>query len=300
MTPLHITIAVVMAMLWGFGFVTSKYGATNMEPIFFLALRFIAVSLMLIWFVRIPHGQWKAIILFATTMGAGHFGLFYIALDMGVEASTAAIIWQTQVPLTVLLAAIWLGDRPGWLGTIGIVIAFCGVLVLVGEPRHFDNLLAIGLMVGSSIMWAVANIQAKKLVNIEPLALNAWMSFFSAVILLICSIALERGQIASFWVADWRLHGSLFFQVMGSTILAYWIWYYLLAHHPVSRVSGFTLMVPFFGVLFGIFTLGEPMTWPTALGGIITLAGVILIVFSRRALDGATQKPARTPAQKLK
>ena len=299
MTPLHIFLAVVMAMLWGFGFVTSKYGATNMEPLFFLALRFIAVSLMLVWFVRMPRGQWRAILFFAASMGAGHFGLFYIALDMGVEASTAAIIWQTQVPLTVLFAAIWLGDRPGWLGTIGIVIAFCGVLVLVGEPRHFDNLLAIGLMFGSSIMWAVANIQAKKLANVEPLALNAWMSVFSAVILLVCSLALETGQIASFWVADWRLHGSLFFQVMGSTVLAYWIWYHLLGRHPVSRVSGFTLLVPFFGVLFGIFTLGEPMTWPTALGGIVTLVGVTLIVFSRRALDGANAKSPRAPARKL-
>ena len=139
-------------------------------------------------------------------------------------------------------------------------------------------------------MWAVANIQAKKLTNLEPLALNAWMSVFSAAILLICSIALERGQIASFWVADWRLHGSLFFQVMGSTVIAYWIWYYLLARHPVSRVSGFTLMVPFFGVLFGIFTLGEQITWETALGGIVTLVGVTLIIFSRRAQDGASQK----------
>ncbi len=299
MTPLQIIIAVVMAMLWGFGFVTSKYGATNMEPLFFLALRFIAVSLMLIWFVRIPRGQWKAIILFSITMGAGHFGLFYIALDMGVEASTAAIIWQTQVPLTVLLAAIWLGDRPGWLGTIGIFIAFGGVLVLVGEPRHLNNVLAIGLLIGSSIMWAVANIQAKKLANVEPLALNAWMSVFSAMILLICSIALERGQIESFWVADWRLHASLFFQVMGSTVFAYWIWYYLLARHPVSRVSGFTLLVPFFGVLFGIFTLGEPMTWPTALGGIVTLFGVTLIVFSHRALDGPAQRSSHAPARKL-
>ena len=299
MTPLHIFLATAMAMLWGFGFVTSKYAAVTMEPLFFLALRFIAVSLILIWFVRLPRGQWKAIILFAISMGAGHFGLFYVALDMGVEASTAAIIWQTQVPLTVLLAAFLLHDKPGWVGIFGIVIAFGGVLVLVGEPRHFENVLAIGLALASSIMWAVANIQAKKLANVEPLALNAWMSVFSAGILLVCSLILESGQLQSYWVADWRLHGSLFYQVIGSTVLAYWIWYFLLARHPVSRVSGFMLLVPFFGVLFGIFTLGEPMTWPTALGGIVTLIGVSLIVFSRRPVDSAGENSGRAPARKL-
>jgi O-acetylserine/cysteine efflux transporter len=296
MTPLHIFLAVAMAMLWGFGFVTSKYAAGHMEPLFFLALRFIAVSLILVWFARLPRGQWKAIFLFAVSMGAGHFGLFYVALDMGVEAATAAIIWQSQVPLTVLFAAFVLGDRPGWVGALGIAIALGGVVVLVGEPRHFGNGLAIGLMLASCVMWAVANIQAKKLTTVEPLALNAWMSVFSAVMLLICSLILEEGQIASYWVADWRLHGSLIYQVLASTVLAYWIWYYLLARHPVSRITGFMLLVPMFGVLSGIFALGEPMTWPTALGGIVTLIGVALIVFSRRAGDiAARRKPTAQP-----
>ena len=299
MTPLHILLAIVMAMLWGFGFVTSKYAAVHMEPLFFLALRFIAVSLLLVWFVRLPRGQFKAVMLFACSMGAGHFGLFYIALEMGVEASTASIIWQTQVPLTVILAAFWLGDRPGWVGVLGVAIAFGGVLVLVGEPRHFDNGLAIGLMFASCIMWAVANIQAKKLTTVEPLALNAWMSVFSAIILLTCSLILERGQLESFLVADWRLHGSLAYQVVGSTVLAYWIWYFLLARYPVSRVTGFMLLVPFSGVLSGIFALGEPMTWPTALGGVVTLIGVTLIVRAPRPSGGKAENGARAPARKL-
>ena len=79
MAPLHILLAIAMAMLWGFGFVTSKYAAVHMELLFFLALRFIAVSLLLVWFVRLPRGQLKAVMLFACSMGAGHFGLFYIA-----------------------------------------------------------------------------------------------------------------------------------------------------------------------------------------------------------------------------
>ena len=298
MTPLHILLGFALAMLWGFGFVTGKYSASHMEPLFFLALRFILVSLILVWFVRLPRGHIKAVMLFALSMGAGHFGLFYIALSMGVEASTAAIIWQTQVPMTVVLAALLLGDRPGWIGFFGIVIAFSGVLVLVGEPRHFGNGLAIGLMLASCVMWAIANIQAKKLTDVEPLALNAWMSVCSAIMLLICSLILERGQLESFLVADWRLHGSLIYQVVPSTVIAYWIWYFLLSRHPVSRVSGFMLLVPLFGVLAGIFALGEPMTWPTALGGVVTLIGVSMIVLSRRPSDGAADKSAGAPAQK--
>ena len=290
MQPSHILIAVGTALLWGFGFVTSKYGADHMPPLFFLALRFTLMALMLLWFVRPPSGRWLAVSLFALTMGAGHFGLFYIALNMGVEASTAAIIWITQVPLSAVLAALILRERPGWLAIVGIAIAFGGAVVLVGEPRHTGNVVAIGLMFGSSIAWAVANVQVKRLTDIPPLALNGWMSAITALLLFPLSFALEEGQLASLLQPDWRLHGSLIYQVVGSTLLAYWAWYYLLARNPVATVAGFMLLVPVLGVIFGVFTLGEPLTWQTLVGGAIIICGVSLIVLKREREAAATTR----------
>ena len=287
MQPSHIPIAIGTALLWGFGFVTSKYGADHMPPLFFLALRFTLMALMLVWFVPVPAGRWLAVSLFAATMGAGHFGLFYIALNIGVEASTAAIIWITQVPLSALLAGLVLRERPGWAAFAGIAVAFGGVLVLVGEPRHTGNAVGIGLMFGSSIAWAVANIQVKRLTDISPLALNAWMSAVSALLLFPLSFALEEGQIASLLQPDWRLHGSLLYQVFGSTLLAYWAWYYLLARNRVATVAGFMLLVPVVGVVFGVLVLGEPLTWQTAVGGVITVSGVALIVLWRQRAPAA-------------
>ena len=281
MQPSHIPIAVGTALLWGFGFVTSKYGADHMPPLFFLALRFALMTLMLVWFVPLPAGRWRAVSLFALTMGVGHFGLFYIALNIGVEASTAAIIWITQVPLSALMAGLVMRERPGWAAFVGIAIAFGGVVVLVGEPRHTGNALGIGLMFASSIAWALANVQVKRLTDISPLALNAWMSAISALLLFPLSFALEQGQIASLLQPDWRLHGSLLYQVFGSTLLAYWAWYYLLARNKVATVAGFMLLVPVVGVVFGVLILGEPLTWQTAVGGLVTLSGVALIVLWR-------------------
>ena len=281
MPPSHIAIALGTALLWGFGFVTSKYGADHMPPLFFLALRFTLMALMLLWFVRPPAGRWRAVSLFALTMGAGHFGLFYVALNIGVEASTAAIIWITQVPLSALLAGIVLRERPGWMALLGIAIAFGGAVLLVGEPRHTGNAVGIALMFGSSIAWAVANVQVKRLTDISPLALNGWMSAISALLLFPLSFALEEGQIASLLQPDWRLHSSLLYQVVGSTLLAYWAWYYLLAHNKVATVAGFMLLVPVVGVIFGVFILGDPITWQTLVGGAIIVSGVALIVLKR-------------------
>ena len=281
MQPSHIAIAIGTALLWGLGFVTSKYGADHMPPLFFLALRFTLMALMTVWFVVPPRGRWLAVGLFALTMGVGHFGLFYIALNIGVEASTAAIIWITQVPLSALLAGLVLRERPGWVAVVGIAIAFGGAVVLVGEPRHTGNAVGIGLMFCSSISWAVANVQVKRLLDISPLALNAWMSAISALLLFPLSFALEEGQLASLLQPDWRLHGSLVYQVLGSTLLAYWAWYYLLARNRVATVASFMLLVPAVGVILGVFTLGEPITWQTLVGGAVIVSGVALIVLKR-------------------
>ncbi len=290
MPPSHIAIALGTALLWGFGFVTSKYGADHMPPLFFLALRFALMALMLLWFVRPPAGRWLAVSLFALTMGAGHFGLFYIALNIGVEASTAAIIWITQVPLSALLAGIVLRERPGWMALLGIAIAFGGAVLLVGEPRHTGNAAGIALMFGSSIAWAVANVQVKRLTDISPLALNGWMSAISALLLFPLSFALEEGQIASLLQPDWRLHSSLVYQVVGSTLLAYWAWYYLLAYNKVATVAGFMLLVPVVGVIFGVFILGDPITWQTLVGGAIIVSGVALIVLKRTPEPAVTSR----------
>jgi O-acetylserine/cysteine efflux transporter len=287
MNPTHILFAGGMALIWGFGFVASKYGASHMPPLFFLTLRFCAAGLILVWFVKVPRQHLVGIGLFAASMGLGHFGLFYVALSLGVDASTAAIIWQLQVPMTTLLAAIVLRERPGWRGALGIAIAFAGVVILAGEPRHLDKILGIGLMLASSVMWAIANIQAKRLAAVGPLTLNAWMSVMAAPVMLALSLALEQGQIDSLLTDDWRVHGSLLYIMAGSTLLGYWLWYFLLQNYPVSRVAGFMLLVPFVGVLAGVLVMHDPLTWQTGVGGLATLVGVALIVLRRAHAEDA-------------
>ncbi len=282
MTPPHIALAVATAVLWGYGFVTSKYGADHMPPLFFLALRFGLVTLVLAVFARVPSGRLGAVALFSLVMGVGHFGLFYIGLSIGVEASTAAIIWLTQIPLSVILATIMLRERPSWIAVTGIGIAFAGVLVLVGEPRHVGNAVGIGVMFASSVAWAIANIMAKRLSDIPAITLSAWMGIFSTIVLFPLSFIFEEGQIESLLQPDWWLHGSLLYQVVGSTLLAYWAWYFLLARNRVSTVSGFMLLVPLFGFIAGVLQLGEPFTWQSAAGGAAALAGVAMIVLWER------------------
>ena len=61
MSAIQIVCAVAVPLLWGYQFVAIKVGVTEFPPLFFLALRFMAIALLLVPFVRKPtRQQWLA------------------------------------------------------------------------------------------------------------------------------------------------------------------------------------------------------------------------------------------------
>ncbi|MGC8165189.1 hypothetical protein ACP3WT_26630, partial [Salmonella enterica] len=78
-----------------------------------------------------------------------------------------------------------------------------------GEPRVASAPLHLALIIGASLLWAIANIQMKQLAAIDGFALNAYMSLFAAPQLLAVSAVLETGQIDSLRTASLWGYASL-------------------------------------------------------------------------------------------
>jgi O-acetylserine/cysteine efflux transporter len=55
MSAIQIVCAVAVPLLWGYQFVAIKVGVTEFPPLFFLALRFLAIALLLVPFVKRPR-----------------------------------------------------------------------------------------------------------------------------------------------------------------------------------------------------------------------------------------------------
>src|ERR1700738_706816 len=99
MSAIQIVCAVAVPLLWGYQFVAIKVGVTEFPPLFFLALRFLAIALLLVPFVKRPArrqaGPIAAISLF---LGGLNFGLFYVGLGLG-SGSLSAVAYQLAPPL---------------------------------------------------------------------------------------------------------------------------------------------------------------------------------------------------------
>lgn len=270
----------LVALVWGVNFAVVKAGLAELPPVFFVALRFAAVALVLVPFVRLPRQKLGRLVLLSMTLGGLHFSLMFVGLR-DLDVATAAIAIQLQVPFAAILAAVFLDDRLGWRRLAGMAIAFAGVALIAGEPRIGGNLMPLALVVSAALVWAVANIQIKALGDIDVFALSAWVAVLAAPQLFVASLLLEDGQWTALAAAGWAAWGSIAYQVVLVTILGYGIWYWNMQRHAVNQVMPFTLLVPLFGVLSGIVFFDERLTGPMIAGGLATIAGVAVVVIRR-------------------
>ena len=58
---IHILMAIAVPLIWGAGFVVAKGAINEFPPILLMAFRFLVTSLVLVWFVKPPIGQLRAL-----------------------------------------------------------------------------------------------------------------------------------------------------------------------------------------------------------------------------------------------
>lgn len=280
MRPVDMGLALAVMLMWGLNFVVAKVGMYHTPPIFFVALRFAAVALILVPFVKVPYGKLRQIGVLSFVLGSLHFTLMYTAMRM-IDAGTASVVIQLQVPFAAILAALVFKDRLGWRNLAGMAVAFAGVVLIAGAPRLAGNQLPILLIVAAAFFFAIVNILIKRLGSVDGNSLNAWTALFAAPQTLLLSLLLENGQWQSIEQMSWLTVGSLVYQVVILVIVAYWLWYRLLHRYPVAQVVPFMLLLPIVGVLSGALLLNEPLGWDKLVGGMLTLSGVSVLVLRR-------------------
>ncbi|HEX9792005.1 MAG TPA: EamA family transporter [Kiloniellales bacterium] len=284
--PLHLVVFLLIAMIWGFNFAVAKIGLAQLPPIMMMALRWGLVGMLLAPFVKPPHGCWRQVFLVSFTLGFVHFALMFTGLK-NLDAATAAIAIQLQVPFAALLAAVFFNDKLGWRRALGMAIAFIGVAIVAGEPRLAGVTVPLALVIVAACVWSVANVQIKKMGDVDGMMLNAWVGVFAAPQLALASLLLEEGQGAALAAADWRAAMAVVYQAVVVVIVGYGAWFWMLRRYAVNQVMPFTLLVPGFGVLSGVLVLGETLTLPLVVGGLLTIIGVGVITIIRPKLVAA-------------
>jgi O-acetylserine/cysteine efflux transporter len=291
MLPQDLALMLLVQLLWGVNFAIAKFGLDSFSPIFFVALRFSLVAVLLVFVVGLPKRAMLARLLpLSITMGAMHFTLIFLGMAH-LDAATSSIAVQLQTPFAAIMAAFFFGERLGWRRIAGMIVAFAGVLLIAGEPRFSENPWPLLSVIAAALVWATGNIQVKALGDaVDAVQLNGWIAILAAPQLLIASWLLEGPQWRTLPEVTWESWGALLFQGVVIAIFTYWIWYNMMRRYPVNQVMPFTLLLPMIGVAAGALMRHEEVTWQMAVGGLATVAGVGIIVIRRPAVVAPATK----------
>lgn len=269
-------LALAVICVWALNMIVIKLGVAEIPPVLTTALRFTLVSVLVVPFTRITRKQLPGVLLVSFTFGAVHFGMLFAALEHA-EAGTSAVVIQLGAPIATLLACLWLHEPLGLVRLLGLVISVAGIVVLAAGPT-LPPPLSLALLVTSATGWAVTNLIVKQVAGISPMSMMGWSSLFSVPQLLLASWLLESDRWGMVATAGWHGWFSVIYSAIGSSIIAYGIWYWLLQRHSVNAVVPYSMLNPLLTVLFGIVLIGDDPSPVKIVGALVMVAGVALIL----------------------
>jgi drug/metabolite transporter (DMT)-like permease len=281
MRPRDFAGLVLLGALWGGSFLFIRVAVPALGPFLLAELRVGLAAVALLLFAlaagRVPEirHRWRSFLVLGFLNAAVPFSLISAA-EIHLTASLAAILNSTTVMFSAIVAAVWIGDVLTARKAIGIVFGIIGVSVLVGwDPLPLSGgvLLAVAAMLVASLSYALGATYAKRSFSgIPPLGM-AIGQLGGAVALLLPLAAVSLPEEAPSFVVALSMLGL----ALLSTSVAYLIYFRLIENvGPTSTVT-VTLLVPVFGLLFGVLLLDEPFGPGTLAGLAIILTSVVLI-----------------------
>jgi len=276
----HMVLIVLVMAVWASNIAAARIAAGEIPGWALISLRMALIAITLVPFVAMPRGHMWKIFGLSVTMGTMHFGLMFVALEH-IHVGTAALIIQTSVPFALLLALIFFREKFGWYRATGILVSFVGVALVVGEPRLSDSLFYAFLALVSALAFGAANLQLRGLGGVNVFAINGWMAIFAIPQMALLSYLFETGQIEAIKNASMESWIAILHMGIVVSIVGHGLWYQLVPKYQTNQTMPFTLLIPVFGVSFGVVLLRETLSWHILAGGLVTIAGVAIILFRR-------------------
>jgi drug/metabolite transporter (DMT)-like permease len=214
---------------------------------------------------------------------SGFFGVtvYFFFESRGIKltsASHASLIIAVIPVVTVLAEALLFRARITWLTGVGVMLSVVGVVFVVERPGAGSagafSLAGDLFMFGACISWVVYIILSKNLhKRLSEIAITAYQSLFGTLFLVPFAL-LERGQ----WVPITLAAGlNLAYLALFCSALSNFLYVFALSRLGPIAVSPYVNLIPVVGVLGGVVLLGETLVWSQIAGGVVILAGVLMV-----------------------
>jgi len=252
---------------------------------------FLAGVILCVWLLfqrqHLPVGrQWLSIVLLATLIFVGDYGLVFWA-EQTVPSGVTAVMLAT-IPAFMALSEILVlrTQRMTVRLALALLIGIAGVAVLVsrslnlgGQPINATGAMAL---IVASMSWSVGSILTRKLPLPSSKVVSAGSQMLIGGILLFLVSAL-LGELPKFHPATLSraVWISLLYLSIAGSVIAFTAYLWLIHHQSPTKVGTYAYVNPVIAVLLGYFFAGESLGLRTVLGTLFVLISVVIITTTR-------------------
>ena len=266
--------------LWASAFAGIRVGLKGYSPAHLALFRFLVASAVLAIYATRTHfrrPRWQDMPRFVLT---GIFGisLYNLLLNYGEVTVTAGVssLLISSAPIWIaLISSFVLKERLTLWGWGGVFLSFAGVAVIAageGGGIHFSRRAL--LLAAAALSSAIYIVMQKQLLQTyNALEVTTYSIWLGTLFLL----PFGTGLIRSIHVAPVGATLAIVYLGVFPAAIAFTAWAYALSHGPVNRISSFLYLVPVLAIGIAWAWLGEVPRLMSLLGGIVALAGVVMV-----------------------
>lgn len=287
----------LLCVVWGYAWVVLKIALRYAGVFDFTGLRTIASAVLLFIIViamRRPLrlSAWRAAVVVGTLQTAAFLLFSMWALSLGGAGRTSVLVY-TMPFWTLIFAWLILGERMRGLQWLAVILAFCGLMLIVAPWDLQGTLIASLTAVAAGMFWSLGTVLGKKMMpkdSIDLLTFSAWQMLVAAVPLVIAAWLVPSSPVQ--WTIE-LIVCFIYATVLGS-VLGWFLWFYVLNHMAAGVATLNALAIPVIAVASAWLQLGERPP-PHELAGML-LIGVGLALLGAIALRQSRINPRRPSA----
>lgn len=268
---MHIILSLLIVLSWGMNTAISKIGLAELPTFHLLTIRFMLTGLIFLPFAKLKKEQISSLLKVSLSFNVGHLGFIFLGLNF-MTAASAASVQQLQVPMAVILSAMFLKEKVNLAQIMGIIIAILGVVIIYGIPDL--NLLGFIFIILGAFFFAITQLFMKTSKPVDLPTFISYTSLFCVPFLMILSILFNE---KANWndVNYYKLSAVVLYQVL---VLGFAtaLWQKLIEKYGVNKITPFSLLNAVFAIIGGIILLSETLTMHIAVGATVTIIGVAL------------------------
>lgn len=273
--------ALTAVVFWGASFVVTRVALESWHPVGLVAARlWMGLSLIggTIVLLRRPllpdRRDWPGCALLGLVLGV-HLLLQAFGLQYTTAVRTGFIIGLIPVPIAI--AAHVIGrQRLNATGWVGVGLGAAGMILVTTKSleQFADARFGDALQLASCFTWAFYTVYGSRAVTRNG-ALRVTFASIGVAAVLCTAAGFRTGfTVRSPDAGAWMAAAFLGFICNG---VAYFLWVKAVDEQGPTRVGAMIYFEPFITLLVAVVAIREPVTTQSIIGGMIIVAGVLLV-----------------------